>query len=1354
MSQLLDSRLSPSAYTILEILLLTGCIQEWRFRRLLKQTLPASYVHSRRDRRTDELLSQEMPRLIEDGWIKTLIPDESWGMESFALSAEGLNAFLERLPEDYDWFARFKAFELTTDPNLNTVRSYNEALFDVRAGRSVDGYGLADENFFSERFFIQNEGARLLPFVYPRYVKLLDAFPRSAFKLQYRRVLHFLRKELPSRKRIALPMVKLLLEHTKGTDIGVDVADMALFYVGFLTGEITLDEALPRSSASTEAGLMLRAVKALGENDPAQALVDCKAALKLVSGRRYFEGIVENLLYGLSLYLNRSSASVRRTLGSLLKNEKMREHPEAFVLGWFAAAGTMSEKSYTPDCDCLLEAPQQFAIHFVLALFHPHGEDSRRYLKKFMENDKTVELLCEFFIDEAKHQLAADPTAEASAFKERYGIAPVFPRIAQVEQWEKVLDTLIEVKIGAAEKKPKSTKKEERIAYLLDTDGYKLQPVLETVKRGGVKSLKEMRLQTFAKGHAAMTPVDREVADCLQIWNYGRTKQYELSGFRPLSRLLGHPAVYNAQAPEERIEIVEEPFVLKVKEKDGDWHVESNWPDEVDIEAGYGQLRQPNKNLVSILTLTKTQAELFSKLVRIKRFPPQAKDKLKTVLETASETIVVKSPLVSTKAEETLSAGDTTLTVFLCPEEDRFSAEVAVCPVKGQDLRCVPGKGLSLIGTGKAQVARDLKKEADNFALFEKKLEPLDASRASDYTWELDTEGCLTLLSLVFGDQTVRLVWPEGEKFKVTHAPVDTDRLNLGVTSIDRWFKIEGEVVLDRKTRLSIAELLSLVRDARGGFIEIGENEFVKLTDELRRQLQTLEGMSQKGGKKDVRVSAFHAGELEVLKEKGLPMENDGALDALIDRIGEAEKLVPSVPAGLTAELRDYQREGFEWMSRLAHWGAGALLADDMGLGKTVQTIALLVSRASKGPSMVVLPTSVLHNWMSELTRFAPGLSIVDFNRSDRDTVLADIKAGQVLLVTYGVMAAEIEKLSRLEWATVVLDEAHAIKNRQTKMSKAVMELKSEARILLTGTPLQNNLSEIWALFEFANPGLLGNYSDYQERFILPIEGRHDRERQRLLKRLISPFILRRTKTDVLEELPTKTTVTQRVELSDEERALYEELRERASSSLESGEINTMQALAELTRLRLAACHPALVNENLPIPSSKTAAFLELAGDLIGNKHRALVFSQFTSHLALIRAALDAAGIEYLYLDGADSASKRQKLVETFKQGSMPLFLISLKAGGTGLNLTAADYVIHLDPWWNPAIEDQASDRAYRIGQERPVTIYRLIAKDTIEEKILKLHETKKQLADALLEGSEMGNRFSKDEILKLLAQG
>jgi SNF2 family DNA or RNA helicase len=312
------------------------------------------------------------------------------------------------------------------------------------------------------------------------------------------------------------------------------------------------------------------------------------------------------------------------------------------------------------------------------------------------------------------------------------------------------------------------------------------------------------------------------------------------------------------------------------------------------------------------------------------------------------------------------------------------------------------------------------------------------------------------------------------------------------------------------------------------------------------------------------------------------------------------------------------------------------------------------------------------------------------------------------------------------------------------------MALQADFRVALTGTPLQNHLGEIWNLFQFINPGLLGTLSYFSDTYVRSTE-EHARER---LKKLIAPFILRRTKTAVLEELPPKTEIICKITLSDEEMAFYEMLRRQAIASLENDSAqsgNQLRILAEITRLRQACCNPSLVAPETAIESSKLATFLDIAAELKDNGHRALVFSQFVSHLRIVRQALDKAGFSYRYLDGSTSAILRAAEVRGFQSGIGDFFLISLKAGGLGLNLTAADFVIHLDPWWNPAIEDQASDRAYRIGQSRPVTVYRLVAAQTIEEKIIRLHNTKRDLADSLLEGSDQSAKLSVNELMELI---
>jgi SNF2 family DNA or RNA helicase len=464
------------------------------------------------------------------------------------------------------------------------------------------------------------------------------------------------------------------------------------------------------------------------------------------------------------------------------------------------------------------------------------------------------------------------------------------------------------------------------------------------------------------------------------------------------------------------------------------------------------------------------------------------------------------------------------------------------------------------------------------------------------------------------------------------------------------------------------------------------------------------------------------------------------------------------VPKNFKAELRPYQTEGFEWLHRAAAWGVGAILADDMGLGKTIQCLAFLTDRAKIGPALVVAPASVCRNWMAETEKFAPALTPYLFSENDREKLLKKAKPGDLIIVTYDMMTRESELFISKKWATVVLDEAQAIKNRATKRSETVMQLDSDCRLLMSGTPVENHLGELWNLMQFANPGLLGSLDSFNEKFAMPIEKLKDDSRRDQLRRLVQPFILRRRKDEVLKELPAKTEITLNVELSPEERAFYEALRRRAIATIEGDDDNTggkhLKILAQIMKLRRAACHPKLADENSGfVESSKLRLFGEVVEELLENGHRALVFSQFVSHLAILEEYLQKKKITYQYLDGSTPLAKRQERIEKFQAGEGDLFLISLKAGGTGLNLTGADYVIHMDPWWNPAVEDQATDRAHRIGQTKPVTVYRIVAENTIEEKILQLHAKKRDLADALLTGADGGAKLSADDLMGLLRE-
>ncbi len=455
--------------------------------------------------------------------------------------------------------------------------------------------------------------------------------------------------------------------------------------------------------------------------------------------------------------------------------------------------------------------------------------------------------------------------------------------------------------------------------------------------------------------------------------------------------------------------------------------------------------------------------------------------------------------------------------------------------------------------------------------------------------------------------------------------------------------------------------------------------------------------------------------------------------------------------------MRDYQLDGFNWLARLAHWGVGACLADDMGLGKTLQALAAILTRAPEGPTLIVAPTSVGANWISEAQRFAPTLRPIQFGSGDRQAVLDGLQPFDMLVCTYGLLQQKevAAMLAEVEWQTIVLDEAQAIKNAATKRSQAAMKLQAGFKIITTGTPIENHLGELWNLFRFINPGLLGSLERFNQRFANPIEKSGDQQARSKLKKLIQPFLLRRTKSQVLEELPSRTEILLQVELSGEEMALYEALRREALEKLADGDGDGgpkhLQVLAEIMKLRRVCCNARLVVPDTPLSSAKLQLFGETVEELLDNRHKVLVFSQFVDHLHILRDYLEVRQIAYQYLDGSTPAKKRKQRVDAFQAGNGDVFLISLKAGGTGLNLTAADYVIHMDPWWNPAVEDQASDRAHRIGQQRPVTIYRLVAKDTIEEKIVSLHQHKRDLADSLLEGADMSGKMSTEDLLRLI---
>ncbi|HET9148795.1 MAG TPA: DEAD/DEAH box helicase, partial [Acetobacteraceae bacterium] len=470
--------------------------------------------------------------------------------------------------------------------------------------------------------------------------------------------------------------------------------------------------------------------------------------------------------------------------------------------------------------------------------------------------------------------------------------------------------------------------------------------------------------------------------------------------------------------------------------------------------------------------------------------------------------------------------------------------------------------------------------------------------------------------------------------------------------------------------------------------------------------------------------------------------ENAAAIEKYVERFRNEPEILPvAVPDSFKADLRPYQRHGVDWLQHLAGHGLGGFLADEMGLGKTAQTIAHICVDMAEGrmdrPALIVVPTSLIANWSAELTKFAPHLRVLVLHGAERHERRDRLDRAHVAITTYTVLTRDIEFMREQPWHMVVLDEAQAIKSPDAKATRAVCQLDTRHRLCLSGTPIENNLGELWSQFAFLMPGLLGDRRGFSKRFRTPIEKNGDDIRRMQLIRRIRPFILRRTKSTVATELPPKHTILRRINLAPEQRELYETIRgtlyetvreQMVDRSLAQSRIIVLDALL---KLRQACCDPRLVKlkaaKEVDV-SSKLDDLMEMVGEMIPEGRRILLFSQFTSMLDLIKPRLAEAGIPFVELRG--DTRDRAEPVRAFEAGEVPLFLISLKAGGRGLNLTSADTVIHYDPWWNPAVEDQASDRAHRIGQTKSVFVYKLVAADTVEERIIELQQRKAELAN------------------------
>jgi len=506
-----------------------------------------------------------------------------------------------------------------------------------------------------------------------------------------------------------------------------------------------------------------------------------------------------------------------------------------------------------------------------------------------------------------------------------------------------------------------------------------------------------------------------------------------------------------------------------------------------------------------------------------------------------------------------------------------------------------------------------------------------------------------------------------------------------------------------------------------------------------------------------VQLPAYRALYLDRLAESepNLFFTRSTTFKRLVDGFENAFSTSAPVPDALSSVLRDYQVAGFRWLKALAQLGCGGIMADEMGLGKTVQMIALFADAKSHTttPSLVVCPTSLVLNWESEIKRFAPELSVLPVigSAEQRTNLIAQIPQYDVVITSYDILKRDIALYAPYTFHYHVLDEAQYIKNPRTQAARAVRTIHARHRFALTGTPIENRISELWSIFDFLMPGFLYSYTRYKTRFETPIMREDDEEALEQLRRLVEPFVLRRLKKDVLHELPPKTEQTLLVPLDEQQMELYTANLAQARKEAAVDGTSKMQILALLMRLRQICCSPALCYEDYRENGAKIDSCMECVRQGIEGGHKLLIFSQFTSLLDLLEPCLQKESIGFYRLDGTTSKEQRQQLIQRFNNDETPVFLLSLKAGGTGLNLTGADIVIHFDPWWNPAVQEQATDRAHRIGQKRTVQVIKLVAKNTVEERIMQLQQRKQNLSDSLIQAGEGLSSLSAEQLRALL---
>ncbi len=1033
-------------------------------------------------------------------------------------------------------------------------------------------------------------------------------------------------------------------------------------------------------------------------------------------------------------------------------------------------------------------------------------------LKKYFDEYKELVPFLALLISQILSRLL--PAGENSIYleyKDKYEIFDFSALFLQDISWEKKLEAISSF-LNAEEKRSakKVSQNPKRLVWNVSFPFKEIIPYEQSYSKNTWtkgRKLSVARLRDEKESIDYLTEQDKDVIRQAAKKDYWRDV-FEIDYEIAMPLLVGHELVFNDESGEKLILELEEAE-LKVdfkKNKDNkeEYVLSLNLPG-----SQIGTYIRKEQNIYKITPVSSSHIQLKELLGEDKlHLPQEAHKKVIQLISTQHNQVKVSTNQELSLLSHDMVNSKPTLRLSRASQDAlALDIQAIVYPLGNENSSFIPENGTKVFvakhNNAPIKVERNFAAEKNAMDELLSLCPTLKENLLDEkYSWNLAEPEISYNTLIELQEKNIDVEWFENDPIRITSSVSYSD-MRLKVKSKNSWFSVEGNLQVDSSSMLSMLELLKKVRESKGRFIPLANGKILALAEDFRLNLEKLDAITQEG-KESLLLHPLAASSLDVFFDNSEEIESDEIWKEWREKLSSLknfdEKI--AIPSGLQADLRSYQVEGFEWLASLTRIQAGACLADDMGLGKTLQTITLILhliktstieekrsqvaiknkiaesqktlltkeiqenidnAEIMKSNAILILaPTSVCHNWESEIQKFAPQINCIRFtaatSKKERTKSIENLKENDVLILGYGLLSSEMPTLLKQKFKLIIFDEAQALKNSKTLRSKSSAKLMADSKIALTGTPIENSLEDLWSIFNIINPGLLGSLENFNDKFNLT-NNESDAIRNKArsnLRSLVKPFILRRTKSAVLEELPARTEQTLIIEPSKEERALYEAIRVQALKNIEEAKeekganASKFFVLAELTRLRRVCCNPLLIDPNSQIESSKLSTLLELIKDLRQNNHQVLIFSQFTSHLKIVYDQIKNIGFDSLYLDGSTQEKKRAELVHAFQNGMSDIFCISLKAGGQGLNLTAADYVIHLDPWWNPAVEDQASDRAHRMGQTRPVTVYRLIMQDSVEEKILKLHSSKRELAEDVLADTNTAQKLSLNELMEL----